>query len=98
MNASGSMLAATALPMSQSREANDADYYQDQSFLGEFVEMPPQPDPISAGLKKLFETVAEEPIPDDFLSLLDQIDAERSARQSGASPDAVKVSAGAKAQ
>lgn len=32
-------------------------------------------DPIAAGLKKLLQDVAQEPIPDDFLMLLDQIDA-----------------------
>ena len=32
-------------------------------------------DAISIGLKQLFSSVVEEPIPDDFLALLDQIDA-----------------------
>lgn len=64
MNVSGTTLAA-ALPLLR---------------FGELFSMPPQPDPISAGLKKLFERVAEEPIPDEFLSMLDRIDTERATR------------------
>ena len=31
-------------------------------------------DPIVAGLKRLYDSVLDEPIPDDFLSMLRQID------------------------
>ncbi len=41
-------------------------------------------DPIRAGLKKLYDSVVEEPIPDDFLSLLDRIDAVRATPQTKA--------------
>ena len=34
-------------------------------------------DPVTAGLKQLFAAVESEPIPDDFLRLLDEIDAAR---------------------
>ncbi len=32
-------------------------------------------DPISQGLQKLFQSVADEAIPEEFMALLDQIDA-----------------------
>ena len=32
-------------------------------------------DPIAVGLQKLFAAVAEEPVPDDFMALLDRIEA-----------------------
>ena len=32
-------------------------------------------DPVTAGLQRLFSAIAEEPIPDDFLRLLDEIEA-----------------------
>lgn len=34
----------------------------------------PPGDPVTAGLQRLFAAVAEEPIPDEFLTLLDEID------------------------
>lgn len=34
-------------------------------------------DPISAGLKALWADIEKEPVPDDFLALLDEIDAAR---------------------
>jgi hypothetical protein len=34
-------------------------------------------DPIRAGLKRLYDSVVEEAIPDDFMALLDRIDAAR---------------------
>ncbi len=34
-------------------------------------------DPISAGLKALWASMENEPVPDEFLALLDQIDAAR---------------------
>jgi Anti-sigma factor NepR len=36
-------------------------------------------DPISAALKKIHDAVADEPLPDDFLDLLEQIDRKISA-------------------
>lgn len=35
---------------------------------------PTRQDIIGPGLKRLFEQVVEEPVPDEFLALLDQID------------------------
>lgn len=35
------------------------------------------PDPIRAGLKKIYDAVVEEAIPDEFMALLDRIDAAR---------------------
>ncbi len=32
-------------------------------------------DPVTSGLQRMFETIAAEPIPDDFMRLLDSIDA-----------------------
>ncbi len=32
-------------------------------------------DPVTAGLRQLFARIAEEPIPDEFLRLLDEIEA-----------------------
>lgn len=37
-------------------------------------------DPIAIGLKQLFSAVADEPIPDEFMALLDRIDANERAR------------------
>ncbi len=39
------------------------------------------PDSIAIGLQRLFASVAEEPIPDEFLELLNRIDASEQARQ-----------------
>jgi Anti-sigma factor NepR len=36
-------------------------------------------DPIAAALKKIHDSVADEPLPDDFLDLLEQIDRKISA-------------------
>lgn len=36
-----------------------------------------QPDPIAEGLRKLWENVEKEPVPDDFLDILDRVDAAR---------------------
>lgn len=37
---------------------------------------PPAPgDPVTQGLQRLFASIADEPIPEDFLRLLDEIDA-----------------------
>jgi len=36
-------------------------------------------DPLTAALRQMHENVANEPIPDDFLNLLDMIDAKMSA-------------------
>jgi hypothetical protein len=36
-------------------------------------------DPLTAALRQMHDSVANEPIPDDFLSLLDMIDAKMSA-------------------
>ena len=36
-------------------------------------------DPLTAALRQMHESVANEPIPDDFLNLLDMIDAKMSA-------------------
>ena len=33
------------------------------------------PDPVTAGLRQMFAAIADEPIPDDFLRLLDDIEA-----------------------
>lgn len=33
-----------------------------------------RPDPISAGLRALWASLEEEPVPDDFLALLDRMD------------------------
>jgi RNA polymerase sigma-70 factor, ECF subfamily len=41
-------------------------------------------DPISSGLRKLWDDVALEPVPDDFLSLLDRIQTERDAPEASA--------------
>lgn len=37
------------------------------------------PDPVTSGLQRMFAAIEDEPIPDDFLRLLDEIDA-RAAR------------------
>ena len=34
-----------------------------------------KPDPVTTGLQQLFAAIADEPIPDDFLKLLDEIEA-----------------------
>ena len=45
--------------------------------------LPPDADPISAALRKIHDSVLEEPLPDDFLDLLDQIDQKISAAAKG---------------
>lgn len=45
-------------------------------------------DPVTLGLRKLWEHVEKEPVPDAFLALLDQIDAARAAADNAdAAPD-----------
>ena len=39
-------------------------------------------DPVSAALKQLHEAVAAEQVPEDFLRILDEIDAKIAARKS----------------
>lgn len=38
-------------------------------------------DPISAALKQLHQVVASEPVPDNFMRILDEIDAKIAARR-----------------
>lgn len=45
-------------------------------------------DPISVGLQRLFESVADEPVPDDFMALLDRIEAAERERDSNEPPSA----------
>jgi hypothetical protein len=40
-------------------------------------------DAISVGLQQLFASVADEPIPDEFMALLDRIEAADQQRQDG---------------
>lgn len=40
-------------------------------------------DPIAIGLQHLFASVADEPVPDEFLKLLDRIEAGEQARKAG---------------
>ncbi len=42
-----------------------------------------KPDPIAEGLRKLWENVEKEPVPDEFLDILDRIDAARRKEQGG---------------
>ncbi len=41
----------------------------------------PAKDAISAGLRKLWAEVEDEPVPDDFMALLDKVDAARRDRK-----------------
>lgn len=51
--------------------------------------MPPKnPDAIAMGLQQLFATVADEPVPDEFLALLERIDAQEDARRKPAAAPA----------
>ncbi|MEN9933257.1 MAG: Anti-sigma factor NepR [Pseudomonadota bacterium] len=43
----------------------------------------PRPDPISAGLRALWASLEEEPVPDDFLALLDRMDEADAPRPAG---------------
>ena len=43
-------------------------------------------DPVTAGLQQLFASIADEPIPEDFLRLLDEIEA-RAANDDGTGAD-----------
>lgn len=43
-------------------------------------------DPVTAGLQQLFASIADEPIPEDFLRLLDEIEA-RAANDDGTDVD-----------
>jgi hypothetical protein len=38
-------------------------------------------DPLTAALRQMHDNIANEPVPDDFLDLLDQIDAKMSANK-----------------
>jgi hypothetical protein len=42
-------------------------------------EMDPEFDSLTAALRQMHDSIANEPVPDDFLDLLDQIDAKISA-------------------
>lgn len=42
-------------------------------------------DPVSAALQQLHQTVASEELPDDFLRILDEIDAKIAAAKNGPS-------------
>jgi hypothetical protein len=42
-------------------------------------DMDPQFDSLTAALRQMHDSIANEPVPDDFLDLLDQIDAKMSA-------------------
>lgn len=41
-----------------------------------------QPDPIADGLKRLYDDVANEPIPDEFIELLQKLDSATSSQES----------------
>ncbi|XVO20997.1 MAG: hypothetical protein HEQ18_10750 [Sphingorhabdus sp.] len=41
--------------------------------------MDPEFDSLTAALRQMHDSIANEPVPDDFLDLLDQIDAKISA-------------------
>lgn len=43
-------------------------------------------DSVSAGLQQLFGSVADEPVPDEFMALLARIDAEELARTRSGAP------------
>jgi Anti-sigma factor NepR len=43
-------------------------------------------DPIVLGLKRLYDSVLEEAVPDDFMDLLGQIDAELAQHESDIAP------------
>lgn len=45
-----------------------------------------RPDPIGTGLRQLWTDVENEPVPDDFLNLLDAIDQQRSQKVAQAAP------------
>jgi hypothetical protein len=45
-------------------------------------------DPITVGLQHLFAAVIEEPIPDDFMALLDRIEAAEREREPQTPPNA----------
>lgn len=47
------------------------------SDLGEAMD--PEFDSLTAALRQMHDSIANEPVPDDFLDLLDQIDAKMSA-------------------
>lgn len=56
----------------------------------------PSRDVVTAGLQQLFASIADEPIPDDFLRLLDDIDASAlrlDPAQTAPSPDAQRSAA-----
>jgi hypothetical protein len=44
-------------------------------------------DPIVLGLKRLYDSVLEEAVPDDFMNLLGQIDAELAQHEDGSTPN-----------
>ncbi len=51
-------------------------------------------DPIAFGLQKLFEPILNEPVPDEFLAILDRVDAERDRRTQAGGPVDPSGSAG----
>lgn len=48
-----------------------------KQFAGEAID--PEFDSLTAALRQMHDSIANEPVPDDFLDLLDQIDAKISA-------------------
>jgi hypothetical protein len=74
---------AEASPVARSRLAPEA-----RSRLA------PRRDPVTSGLQRMFDTIAAEPIPDDFMRLLDSIEASAALLPTGKHDDATNGTAG----
>ena len=58
------------------KQDDDMDARRTGAYARQPIGETPDPpgDPVTAGLQRLFAAVAEEPIPDEFLALLDEIE------------------------
>jgi Anti-sigma factor NepR len=67
MAAIGAVWLIMELPLSKSKK-------RDAKPMGFINSVEPGFDPISAALRQMHDGIAKEPVPDDFMRLLDQLD------------------------
>ncbi len=80
------MVATNGIGQGLEMDKKDQDLPMETQMKGEAaaVRRPlPLADPVTAGLQKMFAAIADEPIPDDFLRLLDEIDASKARSRGG---------------
>lgn len=74
------------------KQDDDMDARRTGAYARQPISETPEPpgDPVTAGLQRLFAAVAEEPIPSEFLSLLDEIEKRAAELPAGGGSGAVR--------